>query len=78
MPQVSIYIDRYTLERIETVSRKEKLSLSKVVTKSIERYLNESWPEGYSELFGSIRDDSFKRHQVVLESNGVTRLSLTK
>jgi hypothetical protein len=66
MPQVSIYIDRHTLERIETVSKKEKLSLSKVVTKSIERYLNESWPEAYSDLFGSIRDDSFKRHNASL------------
>jgi hypothetical protein len=66
MPQVSIYIDRQTLERIETVSRKENLSLSKVVTRSIRKYLNEAWPEGYSQLFGSIKDDSFRRHEASL------------
>jgi len=62
MPQVSIYIDRQMLERIESISKKEHLSLSKVVARSIERYVNESWPEGYADLFGSIKDDSFKRN----------------
>ncbi|HOJ27556.1 MAG TPA: toxin-antitoxin system, antitoxin component [Spirochaetota bacterium] len=59
MPQISLYIDKETLEKIEKAAAKERISISKWVGKNIKKVIQEEYPEGYFDLFGSITDKSF-------------------
>ncbi len=59
MPQISLYIDKETLSKIEKAASKEKISISKWVGKSIKKVIKDDYPKGYFELFGSIADESF-------------------
>ena len=59
MPQLSLYIDRETLERIESAARKEQLSLSKFVVSRMRESLDRRWAPAVTDLFGSITDPSF-------------------
>ncbi|MCU0849216.1 MAG: toxin-antitoxin system, antitoxin component [Spirochaetes bacterium] len=60
MPQISLYIDKDTLSKIEKAASKEKISISKWVGKHIKKIIKDDYPQGYFELFGSIADESFK------------------
>lgn len=60
MPQLSIYIDEITLKQIETVAKIEHISISKYVVKKLHESMHSKWPENYEELYGSIKDESFK------------------
>ena len=60
MPQISLYVDKETLSRIERAARKEKVSISKWVGKNIKKAMKEDYPHDYFTLFGSIADESFK------------------
>ncbi|GAB4219308.1 MAG: hypothetical protein Kow00102_02130 [Spirochaetota bacterium] len=59
MPQISLYIDKETLEKIEKAAAKERISISKWVGKNIKKVIQEEYPEGYFDLFGSVTDKSF-------------------
>lgn len=59
MPQLSLYIDEETLRKLETAAKLENLSISKYVVQKLNETMSASWPNGYADLFGSIRDDSF-------------------
>jgi len=59
MPQISLYIDKETLEKIEKAADAEKLSVSKWVGKQLKKSLQTSYPEDFQNLFGSVRDESF-------------------
>ncbi|PKL35615.1 MAG: toxin-antitoxin system, antitoxin component [Spirochaetae bacterium HGW-Spirochaetae-1] len=59
MPQISLYIDKDTLSKIEKAAAKEKISISKWVGKNIKKVITEDYPQGYFDLFGSISDESF-------------------
>lgn len=61
MPQVSLYIDRDTMKKIETAAKKEKISISQWVRGKIQNSLTKNWPETYFDLFGSITDESFSK-----------------
>ena len=41
MPQISLYIDKDTLARIEKAAAKERISISKWVGKNIKKVINE-------------------------------------
>ena len=60
MPQISLYIDKVTLAKIEKAAAKERTSISKWVGKNIKKVVNEEYPKGYVDLFGSITDTSFE------------------
>jgi hypothetical protein len=60
MPQISLYVNKSTLEKIEKMAKEENISISKWVGKKIEKSFSDEYPPGYFELFGSIKDDSFK------------------
>ena len=60
MPQLSLYIDKETLERIELAARKEHLSLSKFVVSRVRESLDRRWAPTVTDLFGSITDPSFR------------------
>ena len=60
MPQISLYVNKATLEKIEKIAKKEKISISKWVRDKIEKSFSNEYPPGYFDLFGSIKDESFK------------------
>ena len=59
MPQISLYIDKITLSKIEKAAEREHLSISKWVGKNIQNSLKHQYPKGYFQLFGSVNDVSF-------------------
>ncbi len=60
MPQISLYIDKDTLSRIEKAAAKERISISKWVGRNIKKAMKEDYPHGYFDLFGTITDNSFE------------------
>ncbi len=60
MPQISLYIDKETLSKIEEAAAKEGILTSKWVGKNIRKIIKEDYPQGYFDLFGSITDKSFE------------------
>ena len=60
MPQISLYIDKDTLNNIAKAADREKMSISKWVGKNIKKVIKDDYPKGYFDLFGSIKDDSFE------------------
>jgi DNA polymerase sigma len=63
MPQLSLYIDKETLHKVEMAAKIENLSISKYVVQKLNDTLNKSWPENFDKLFGSIADDTFNEPQ---------------
>lgn len=59
MPQISLYINDKTLKKIEKAAQLENTSISKWVSGKLAEHLENDWPDNYSSLFGSIKDDSF-------------------
>lgn len=76
MPQISLYIDKTTLSKIERAAKRDHISISKWVGRSIMQFLEVQWPSGYFDLYGSIDDDSFKRHENTQFSDDTTREKL--
>ena len=60
MPQLSLYIDEKTLNKISLAAKIENLSISKFVVKKLNESMHDSWPEKYGDLHGSVSDESFK------------------
>ncbi len=60
MPQISLYIDKNTIKKIEYAAKLENKSDSQWISSKIKSSLENSWPEGWFNLFGSLKDDSFK------------------
>lgn len=59
MPQISLYIDKETLEKVERAADSEKLSISKWVGKQVKKSLQADYPQNFQDLFGSVRDETF-------------------
>ncbi len=60
MPQISLYIDKETLKKVEKAADAEKTSISKWVGKQLKKSLQASYPEDFQNLYGSISDESFQ------------------
>jgi len=73
MPQLSLYIDKVTLRKIELAAKIENLSISKFVVNKINESLHDSWPVNYENLFGSIDDDSFNTINKMDYKNDIPR-----
>jgi len=76
MAQISIYIDDSTLKQIEIAAEKEHDSISKWVKKRLISSLKAAWPKDYFDLFGTLKDDSFKRPAQIEFSKDRERQSL--
>jgi len=76
MPQVSLYIDKETLSKIEELARKNKTSLSKWVGNRLKRLIKEDYPEDFFSTFGSINDDSFVEPSELRFGSDSMRVSL--
>lgn len=61
MPQISLYIDKETLDKIEEIARSENLSISRWVGNNIKSLIKNRYPNDFFSLFGAISDDTFKR-----------------
>lgn len=59
MPQISLYIDKDTMEMVEKAARAEELSISKWVGKQLRKSLKANYPADFENLFGSINDENF-------------------
>jgi hypothetical protein len=73
MPQLSLYIDKTTLQKIETAAKLEHLSISKYVVKKLNESMFNAWPENYENLYGAIDDDSFTLDKIEDFSNDAER-----
>ena len=73
MPQLSLYIDKDTLNKIEKAAKNEKKSISKWVCNRLRQSLINTWPDDFFQLFGSIKDDSFKRPEQLSYNNDLPR-----
>lgn len=72
MPQLSLYLTQEQLLKLENEAKTEKMSLSKWVVSKIIDKIEPRYPEGWSDLFGSVKDDSFVRpEQPKLETREV-------
>ena len=76
MPQLSLYIDKTTLQKIETAAKLEHLSISKYVVKKLNESMFKAWPERYEDLYGAIDDESFTVEKLEDFSGDATRESL--
>ena len=82
MPKISLYIDSDTLNIIEHCAKLENESISEWVNtklkESLERSLYDNYtkPNNYTNLFGSINDDTFTEDAIKLSSKDVERESL--
>ncbi len=59
MPQISLYVDELTLQKIEHAAQAENLSISKWVSSKIRQHMDPNFSKEFKSLFGAIQDDSF-------------------
>ena len=61
MPQLSLYLDEPTMEKLRERSRRAQISLSKFAAKLIqEEETSHTWPGDYwDRVYGSLKDPSF-------------------
>ena len=76
MAQLSLYIDKNTLKKIEIAAKIENISISKFVNKKINDALKNSWPDNYDRLFGSITDETFGSVKPLNHKNDISREKL--
>ena len=69
MPQVSLYIDKETLVKIEQLAKKNHTSISKLVGNNLKRLVKDDYPEDFFNLFGAISDSTFVRPKSLVFSN---------
>lgn len=60
MPQVSLYLNEKTYAKVRRAAESESESVSKWISRKLDRTLSTQWPDGFEKLFGSISDDSFE------------------
>ncbi len=73
MPQVSLYIDKETLVKIERLARKNHVSISRWVGSNLKRIIKDDYPDDFFNLFGALTDASFIRPEQSAYSADVAR-----
>jgi hypothetical protein len=63
MPQLHCYVPESTLEQLQQKAEHAHLSISKYLALLIKKDINEQWPEGYFDLFGSWEGDHLQREK---------------
>ena len=59
MPQISLYIDEKTLQKVEQSAKQQNISISKWVAEQIKAKVDPVYPAHFADLFGSIKDKTF-------------------
>lgn len=76
MPQLSLYIDEETLNKVENAAKIENVSLSKWVSQKLKTILNNDWSDNYFNLYGSINDNSLIRQKTPCFNKDIKRKKL--
>ncbi len=61
MPQLHCYVPDDLAKRLQAKAQQSHLSVSKYLALLIKKEVDNQWPEGYFELFGSWQGDPLKR-----------------
>ena len=61
MPQLHCYVPKDTADKLHLKAEHAHLSLSKYLAKLIHKDLDNQWPEGYFDLFGSWEEEALQR-----------------
>ena len=61
MPQLSLYIDQETLDKVSAAARASNSSVSKLVSKILARDLSDQWSPEFLATLGSVTDRSLTR-----------------
>ena len=64
MGQISLYMDDELKMKLEAHANMNNTSASKYVAMILQSHFTKGWPVGYEGLFGSIKDESFQKHEV--------------
>jgi len=62
MAQLHFYLPDSLAEKIKDKAEKAHLSVSKYMAELAKREVENEWPEGYFELFGTWHGEELKRH----------------
>ncbi len=76
MPQISLYVDAQTLEKVEAEAKAAKVSISKYVASVLHEKFEYTWPQSFLSLFGSIKDESFVRPEDAVSDQDTERQKL--
>ena len=78
MAQLTIYIDEKTQAKAKRAAKRANRSLSSWACEQLSAAADEgqSYPKGYLELFGSIPDPNFKKHNDLDDTSDSPRESL--
>ena len=61
MAQLTVYIDEETRKKIEIAAKNANASISQWVKARLAEALQQTWPENYFELFGSLSGSDLRR-----------------
>ncbi len=78
MPQLTLYVDDDTARRTRLAARRSGKSLSAWARERLRKAASEGeeWPEGYFDLFGSVSDPTFTRHETPKDREDLEREAL--
>lgn len=76
MPQISLYVDAETLEKVEAEAKAAKVSISKYVSSVLHEKFEHTWPQSFLALFSSIKDESFVRPEDAVNDQDAERQKL--
>ena len=72
MAQLHFYLPDLLAEKLKKKAEKAHLSVSKYIAELAKRELENDWPEGYFELFGTWQGEKLKRADQLLFENRET------
>jgi hypothetical protein len=61
MAQLTIYLDEDTVRRVERAAKQSGSSVSAWVKERLTDALDDRWPPGFFDLFGTLRDQDLER-----------------
>ena len=73
MAQLTIYIDKDTIRKIENAAAESKVSVSRWVRERIETALKDQWPVSFSRLFGALAGTDFEEPEELDFKNDLSR-----
>jgi hypothetical protein len=62
MPQLHCYVQDELAKKLQEKAKQAHLSVSKYLALLIEKEVENQWPKGYFELFGSWQGETLERH----------------
>jgi cytochrome P450 len=61
MPQMSLYFDEALASRVAKGAKRERVSVSRYVSRLLNERMDDNWSDDFLETLGSVSDKSFKR-----------------